>query len=184
MKNKLLLPLLVALPLFVQPALAQEEAPTSTLQAVAPYKFSLGIRTSVGGPAGIQPELHLKYFVRPETALELQAGAIGYKGSYQASLHYLWQPQLLSSSRLRPFAGIGISAVSTKGDMFHEKEKMEIGAAAIATFGIEYTFRKMPLAISLDYRHAVLGLRTQTSQYTGYSRLNTLGLGLKYTFGK
>ncbi len=179
MKSKLILPLLSALTLAASPLRAQDTL-TSKPQAVAPYKFSAGLRVSTGGPAGTLPELRLKYFVKPETALELQVGKLGFQESFQASLHYLWQPQLLTSNRLRPYAGIGIGAVGTGRDRNFEKQDMQVGAVLLSTVGIEYTFPKIPLALSLDYRHTILGLNTNTFDYIGFSRVNTVGLSVKY----
>ncbi|MCX2740485.1 hypothetical protein [Pontibacter anaerobius] len=185
MKTKLLFPLLGALSYFAGPALAQtDDVPSSKPQAVAPYKTSLGFRTTWGGPSGIDSELRLKHFVGPQSALELQVGQWHYQRAYQASLHYLWQPQLLTSSRLRPYAGLGIGAVGGSRDRFNEKQDMEVGAMLLASVGIEYTFPRLPLAISVDYRHMMLGLNTNNFEYFGHSRISTLGVGLKYTFGK
>ncbi|GAB3825622.1 hypothetical protein GCM10028895_35450 [Pontibacter rugosus] len=183
MTNKLLLPLLGAMTLFALPVLAQE-TPASTPQAVAPYKTAIGFRTSFGGSSGTHSDLRLKHFIKPETALELQVGQLSYRDTYQASLHYIWQPQLLSTSRLRPYAGIGIGAVGTTRNRLYEKQDLEMGAVVLGSVGIEYTFRKLPLSVSLDYRHTLLGLSTSTFQYRGYSSMNSVGLGLKYTFGK
>ncbi|WP_266203696.1 hypothetical protein [Pontibacter kalidii] len=185
MKTKLLLPLLSALSCLAAPALAQTiEAPSSKPGAVAPYRTSLGFRTTWGGPSGVNTELRLKHFIRPQSALELQAGQWHYQGAYQASLHYLWQPQLLTSSRIRPYAGLGIGAVGGTRDRFNEKQDMEVGAVLLGSVGIEYTFPRLPLAISLDYRFTAIGLNTNTFEYFGHSRMNTLGVGLKYTLGR
>ncbi|AKD05566.1 hypothetical protein PKOR_06755 [Pontibacter korlensis] len=181
--NKLLLPIMGALSLFALPAIAQD-TPTSKPNAIAPYKTAIGYRASVGGPTGIQHELRIKRFVKPEAALELQVGRWGHRESYQASLHYLWQPQLLTSSRLRPYAGVGIGAVGTTRGWYYEKQPLKVGAILLASVGVEYAFQKIPLAVSLDYRHAVLGVNTDSYSFRGFSYMNTLGLGLKYTIGK
>ncbi|WP_299758848.1 hypothetical protein [uncultured Pontibacter sp.] len=184
MKTKLLLPLLSALSYFSSPALAQTDVPTSKPQAVAPYKTSLGLHATWGGPSGISSELRLKHFVGSQSALELQAGLGQWqnRGVYQASLHYLWQPQLLTSSRFRPYAGFGVGAVGSTS--FNEKQDMEIQAALLTSIGIEYTFPKLPLAVSVDYRHTLVRLNTHTFDAFNKSNMGTLGIGLKYTFGR
>jgi hypothetical protein len=180
MRIKRMLPLLALLALAAPPLRAQDEVPTSTPQATAPYRTAFGFRTTAGGPAGIRSELRLKHFVRPESAFELQVGQWQYHESYQTSLHYIWQPQLLSSSRLRPYAGIGIGAVGTTRDRFYEKQDMEVGTVLLASVGLEYTFPKIPLALSIDYRHTVLGYKMHTLHGISPSRMHSFGIGLKY----
>ncbi|GHA64020.1 outer membrane beta-barrel protein [Pontibacter akesuensis] len=183
MKNKLLLPLLGAIALFATPALAQD-TPTSKPQATAPYNTSIGFRASVAGPSGLTPEIRIKHFIRPQSALELQVGQWNYQGAYQASLHYLWQPQLLTSSRLRPYAGLGIGAVGSTKDRFGERQVMETHAVLLGSVGVEYAFRKLPLAVSLDYRYVVTGFNTHSFDAVNGSRASTFGIGLKYTLRK
>ncbi|WP_276498310.1 hypothetical protein [Pontibacter litorisediminis] len=184
MKTKLLLPLLGALSYFSSPAQAQDDAPTSKPRAMAPYKTSLGLHSTWGGPSGFSSELRLKRFVSPQSALELQVGQWQYQGAYQASLHYLWQPQLLTSSRIRPYAGIGIGAVGSTRGLFNEKQDMVVRAVALTSIGIEYTFPKLPLAISVDYRHTLIRFNAHTFNAINDNNHNTLSVGLKYTFGK
>lgn len=184
MKTKLLLPLLGVLAYFSSPALAQTDAPTSKPQAVAPYKTSLGLHTTWGGPSGMSSELRLKHFVSPQSALELQVGQWQYRGAYQASLHYLWQPQLLTSSRIRPYAGLGVGAVGSTRGRFNEEQDMEVRAVLLTSIGIEYTFPRLPLAVSVDYRHTLVRLNTHTFDAINSSNMGTLGVGLKYTFGR
>ncbi|MHA6248677.1 hypothetical protein ACXYMU_12115 [Pontibacter sp. CAU 1760] len=179
MKNKLILPLLSALALAASPLRAQE-LPTPKPQAVAPYKFSAGLRVSMFGPSGTLPELRLKYFVKPEAALELQVGKVGFRESYQASLHYLWQPQLLTSNRLRPYAGLGLGLTGTTRDVHYEEQPLQTNLVGIATIGLEYTFPKAPIALSLDYRHTFAGYKTDQFKDVPLRRMNNIGLSVKY----
>lgn len=179
MKKRLIFPLLVAM-LLTASSLHAQDAPASKPQATAPYKAAFGLRTTFSGPSGIKSELRLKYFINSEAALELQAGEWFYQKAYHASLHYLWQPQLLSSSRFRPYAGIGIGVVGTTRDKFHEQQNLEMGAVLLGSLGVEYTFPRLPLALSLDYRHTLLGLNTDTFRAIRPAGMNTLGFSVKY----
>lgn len=105
-----------------------------------------------------------------------------YHESYQASLHYIWQPQLLTSSRLWPYAGIGIGAVSTTRDRYLEKQDMEVGAVLLASAGVGHAFPRIPLSLSVDYRQTMLGYNTQTLRSLPYTRMHSFGIGLKYIF--
>ncbi|RDV13778.1 hypothetical protein DXT99_17225 [Pontibacter diazotrophicus] len=182
MKNKLMLPLLGALALAASPLRAQNEMPISKPQATAPYRTAIGFRTNASGPAGAKFELRMKHFVKPESAFELQVGQWHYHESYQASLHYIWQPQLLTSSRLKPYAGIGIGAVGTTRNRYLEKQDMEVGAVLLASAGLEYTFPKIPLALSIDYRHTLIGHNTHTLRSLPLTRMHSFGIGIKYIF--
>ena len=174
-----MLPLLCALSLAAAPLFAQDLA-TSKPQAVAPYKAAAGIRVTTGIPAGTLAELRLKYFVKPESALELQVGQLGFRESFQTSLHYIWQPQLVSSSRLRPYAGIGVGLTGTNRNIYGEKQSLQTNLVGIATIGIEYTFPKAPFSLSLDYRNAFVGYKMDSFRDTPLRRMNNVGLSVKY----
>ena len=185
MKIKLLLPLLGALSYFSAPALAQnDDAPTSKPGAVAPYRTSVGLRFSPSGKYGTDLTITARHFIRPESAIEAQVGLFNFNRGYQASLQYVWQPQLLSSQRLRPYAGIGIGITGTEFNRYGEQQSMATNLTGIASVGIEYTFSKIPLALSLDYRFAFVGDTTDPVKDVPLNRFNNVGVTVKYTFGR
>lgn len=179
MKNKLMLPLLSLLALAAAPLHAQY-APVSTLQATAPYRMALGLRYSPSPMAGPDAAISIKHFFWRESAVEAQVGRLPYRNAYQASLHYIWQPQLLSSSRFRPYAGIGVGITGTNRDLYGERQHMKAGAVGMVTIGIEYTFPKAPIALSVDYRHTFVGYKTDYLRDVPLERMSNLGFSLKY----
>jgi len=111
--------------------------------------------------------------------VEAQFGRLS-GSAYQASLHYIWQPQLLSSSRFRPYAGIGVGLTATDRNIYGEEQHLETGAVGIATVGIEYTFPKAPIALSLDYRHSFAGYKSNYLRDVPLRRMNNFGFSVKY----
>jgi len=174
-----MLPLLGLLALAVAPLHAQD-APSTTLQATAPYRTAIGLRYSPSSAAGPDASISIKHFFRRETAVEAQVGRLPYSSAYQASLHYIWQPQLLSSSRFRPYAGVGVGVTGTNRDIYGEQQRMEIGAVGMVTIGIEYTFPRAPLSLSLDYRHTFVGYKTDYLRDVPLQRMSNLGFSVKY----
>jgi hypothetical protein len=152
-------------------------------QATKPYKLALGARFSTMGPLGADLALSAKYFIGKESALEVQTTAIPGSNFYQASLSYIWQPQLLSSSQFRPYAGLGAGIMRTKYDFSPEEEKRYVKAAAIGVIGIEYQLKKLPLALSFDYRMELLGYYLKNNVTTpglSTSYPSNIGIGVKY----
>ena len=185
MKNKCLYPALCAFALLSTPLMAQtDDAPTSKPNAIAPYKTAIGLRLSPTPMYGSELVLTAKHFIRPESALEAQVGFINYNRGFMASLQYVWQPQLLTSKRFRPYAGIGLGITGSNFNRHGEQQSLSTNVIGLASFGIEYSFAKLPLALSLDYRHAFAGYKTDYDKHVPLKRLNNVGFGLKYRFGK
>jgi hypothetical protein len=184
-KTKLLYPLLAALVLLSFPVLAQEDAPTSKPSAIAPYKTAVGIRYSpTPAYGGSELTFTAKHFIRPESALEANIGFIDHNRAFMTSLQYVWQPQLLTFSRLRPYAGIGLGLTGNMYNNRAEKQPLETNLVILNSIGVEYTFPKIPVAVSLDYRHAFASFKYDDTKDLPKRKLNTIALGLKYTFGK
>lgn len=182
MRRNRLFPLLGLFSLMATPVLAQEDAPTSTPGALAPYKTAIGFRYSPSNQFGADLAITAKHFIRPESAIEAQMGITNYNRGYLASIQYVWQPQLLTSSRLRPYAGIGIGLTGTEFNTQGEQQPWSTNLIGIASFGIEYTLSKAPLTFSLDYRHAFVGYKTDSFKDVPLNRLHNIGLGVKYLF--
>jgi hypothetical protein len=180
MKSKIIAAAIGIVCLMVHPIMAQDESPTSKPNAIAPYKTAVGIRLSSYHMYGSDLSVSAKHFIRPEKALELQVGTTSRH--HHASLQFIWQPQLLTSPRLRPYAGIGLGLTGTEFNRYGEKQPMETNLVGLASFGIEYTFPKAPMTLSLDYRHAFVGYKHDYEKDVPINRLNNLGFGLKYSF--
>ena len=185
MKNKRLYPILCAFTLLSTPLMAQtSDAPTSKPNAIAPYKTAIGLRLSPSPAYGSELSFTAKHFISPESALEAQICLINYNRGYMASLQYVWQPQLLTPKRLRPYAGIGLGITGTEFNRYGEKQALATNLVGVFSIGIEYSFTKVPLTLSLDYRNAFAGYKTDYDKHVPLNRLNNVGFGLKYRFGK
>jgi opacity protein-like surface antigen len=149
-------------------------------QVSAPYKAAVGLRYSAGGPAGADLGITAKYFFRPQSALELHSTINPEARYYLASLSYIWQPKLATSDRFRPYAGIGVGFLRPD-NRFYGEETDRSNIVIIPTLGIEYKFKRIPIAISLDYRSTFLRVSNGASQLN-MNHSSNLGLGLKYTF--
>ncbi|MFD2513915.1 outer membrane beta-barrel protein [Pontibacter locisalis] len=182
MRKKQLLPILGLISLMTTPALAQEDALTSKPGALAPYKTAIGFRYSPSNKFGADLAITAKHFIRPESAIEAQVGITNYNRAYFASIQYVWQPQLLTSNRLRPYAGIGLGLSGTEFNRNGEQQPFSTNLVGLGNIGIEYTFPKVPLSLSLDYRHAIFGYKTDSFKDLPINRLNNIGIGLKYNF--
>ena len=165
------------------PSMAQEEAITSKPGAYAPYKFSIGLRyANNGGPTGADIGATAKYFFTKQSAVEVQSTIHPKASYYLASLSYIWQPQLLTSARFRPYAGIGLSLIRAS-DNFSSTESRYSNLVITPSFGVEYQFKKLPLALSIDYRSTHLRLNTgSTTNNINLRTTSNIGFGLKYTF--
>ncbi|MBC5994220.1 outer membrane beta-barrel protein [Pontibacter cellulosilyticus] len=182
MKRKLLLSLSGALCLFALPALAQDDAPTSKPNAISSYKTAIGLRFSPSYRFRPDVTVTAKHFISPEFAVEAQAGTADYDKGYHASLQYVWQPQLLTSQRLRPYAGIGLGVTGTEVSRYREEQPLSTNLIGIGSIGLEYSFAKVPISLSVDYRHALFGYKTDSFKDMPINRINNVAVGLKYNF--
>ncbi|MBD1397514.1 hypothetical protein H9Q13_10080 [Pontibacter sp. JH31] len=149
-------------------------------QVSAPYKIAIGIRYATGGPTGVDLGVTAKYFFRPQSAIELHSTLSPEARYYLASLSYIWQPKLATSERFRPYAGIGIGFLRPDS-RFYGNEVDRNNIVVLPTIGIEYQLKKVPLAISLDYRSTFMRIHSGTTQLNMRHSSN-IGLGVKYTF--
>jgi hypothetical protein len=99
-----------------------------------------------------------------------------------ASLSYVWQPKLAISERFRPYAGIGGGVLRHTGTPYGQEGQAYISPVAFGTIGMEYLFKKLPMALSLDYRTPIFSTGEHAPHYNHISRVSSLGLSLKYTF--
>jgi outer membrane protein W len=158
-----------------------QDLPETKPQASAPYKAAVGLRYTVGGAGYTDLGLTAKYFITDQTALEAYTKLPFYSRDYLASLSYIWQPKLAFSERFRPYVGAGAGILRhTNSPLEHEGEP-RISPIAFGMVGIEYQFKKLPMALSLDYRTPLLSTGTHTPHYNHVSRISSLSLGLKYT---
>ncbi|WP_242926344.1 hypothetical protein [Pontibacter vulgaris] len=151
-------------------------------QATAPYKAAIGARLSYGGPTGADISISAKYFIGKESALEAQSSIIKDSRIFLASLSYIWQPQLLTSSRFRPYAGLGLGVMRSHNYTYYPEEPdITTNLVTVASFGMEYTFKKAPISLSLDYRAPFM--RFDNSPYQPRMPLEqarTIGVGVKF----
>jgi outer membrane protein W len=170
--------LVFALCLLVTPLFAQDNLSTKPL-ATKPYKLALGVRYLPGGPA---PDItfNAKYFFRPQSAIEVQAGKLSRNQATMATISYIWQPELLTSAKLRPYAGIGVGAIRYH-DFQPESSIIKTNPVAVLNAGLEYRLSKAPLAFSLDYRAPIVRFDTSPTQArTPLSDFSNLGVGIKF----
>ncbi|WP_242921486.1 hypothetical protein [Pontibacter liquoris] len=148
--------------------------------ATAPYKLAIGARYYAGGPLGADVSISAKYFIGRESALEAQSNIFHGSRYFLTSLSYIWQPQLLTSSRLQPYAGLGVGVMKSR-TYYPAEERVKINPVGVATFGIEYSFKNAPIALSLDYRATFLRLdNTDTPPTISLGNTSNFGLGIKY----
>jgi hypothetical protein len=153
-------------------------------QVQAPYKLAIGARFAAGAATGGDLSISAKYFIGKESALEAQSSVNPESRFFLASLSYIWQPKLATSDRFRPYAGLGVGILRSRNyyyDGSSMNEFIKVNPVAVATFGIEYTFKKAPIALSLDYRSTFM--RYDNSNRPTYFSLNqssNLGLGVKF----
>ncbi|WP_299984101.1 outer membrane beta-barrel protein [uncultured Pontibacter sp.] len=149
----------------------------------APYKLAVGMRYATG-PAGLALGITAKYFIREQAALEAYSDLNPEARQFLSSISYVWQPKLTTSSRLRPYAGVGVGLLHTKNPapMYFDGPSSYTNPVGVFSFGAEYAFKKLPLAISLDYRSTFLRYGRSTPAYVNHYRASNLGIGLKYTF--
>ncbi len=177
MKKKILLFCIFLLT--IAPALQAQDSLLVTPRATMPYKFAFGLRYSPAGP-GSDYSFTAKYFLSNQSALEAQASKLTFSDNYMATLSYIWQPQLLTSTNIRPYAGLGIGVLHYQ-DHHPEGRITKTSPVAVVTAGIEYTFSKVPIAISLDYRAPILRYdNSNTSPRLPLSTFSNFGLGIKF----
>lgn len=176
MKNKILL---ICFCLFAATThLLAQDSLSVTPAATKPYKLALGVRYSPGGP-GADFGFTAKYFIGTQSALEAQVLKLTYSDSYMATVSYVWQPQLLTSSGLRPYISAGLGAMRYL-DRHPDVSFIKTNPIAVVSAGIEYKLPKAPVALSLDYRAPVL--RYDNSPYQSrkpVSDYGNLGIGVK-----
>ena len=168
---------------FVGAAQAQDSLQVQPQQVSAPYKLAVGPRYAVG-LAGLTLGVTAKYFIREQSALEAYSDLNPDSRQFISSISYLWQPKLATSNRLRPYAGIGVGLLRTNNPAptYFDGPATYINPVGVVSFGAEYSFKKLPLALSLDYRSTFLRYGRSTPHYVNQYRSNNLGIGLKYTF--
>lgn len=154
-----------------------------SLQISAPYKLALGLRYAVG-PAGLTLGATAKYFIREQSALEAYSDLNPDARQFLSSISYIWQPKLATSNRLRPYAGIGVGLLHTNNPApaYFDGPASYINPVGVVSFGAEYSSKKLPLALSFDYRSTFLRYGRSTPHYVNQYRSNNLAIGLKYTF--
>lgn len=152
-------------------------------QVQAPYKLAVGLRYA-SGPSGIALGVTAKYFIGKQSALEAYSDLNPDARHFLASLSYIWQPKLATSDRFRPYAGIGIGILRTNNPSpaHFDGPASYTNPVGIASFGVEYAFKKIPLAISLDYRSTFVRYGRSTPSYVDLNNSSNIGIGLKYTF--
>ncbi|SIQ65956.1 hypothetical protein [Pontibacter lucknowensis] len=152
-------------------------------QVSAPYKLAVGMRYATG-PQGADLGITAKYFIGKQSAWEAYSDLNPESRYFLASLSYIWQPKLATSDRVRPYAGVGVGLLKTNNPSpaHFDGPASYTNPVGIASFGFEYSLKKIPLAISLDYRSTFMRYGRATPRYVDLIRSSNAGIGLKYTF--
>jgi opacity protein-like surface antigen len=179
MVKKLLLSLIGMLTILTAQS---QDSPQVKPQASAPYKLAVGLRYTVGAGGYTDLGLTGKYFVTDQSALEAYVMIPSNSRDFLASLSYVWQPKLGFSERFRPYAGAGAGILRHTDWPLEIEGKPRISPIAFGMIGIEYQFKKLPMALSLDYRTPMLSTGANAPHSNHISRFSSLSVGLKYTF--
>jgi hypothetical protein len=162
--------------------LQAQDLPDTKPQVSAPYKAAVGFRYTVAGSGYTDLGITAKYFVTDQSALEAYVMIPSKSSDFLASLSYVWQPKLSFSERFRPYAGVG-AGVLRHANIFNTVDgRIYTSPIAFGTVGIEYQFKKLPLALSLDYRTPLFSTGVNALHYNQRSQVSNIGVGLKYTF--
>lgn len=175
-------PLISLVSLFTCLSVQAQDLPDTKPQASAPYKAAVGLRYTVGGGGYTDLGLTAKYFITDQTAFEVYTKLPFYSRDYLASLSYIWQPKLGFSERFRPYVGAGAGILRHTNWPLEYEGEPRISPIAFGMIGIEYQFKKLPMALSLDYRTPMLSAGTYAPHSNHISRISSLSVGLKYTF--
>ncbi|SIQ65976.1 outer membrane beta-barrel protein [Pontibacter lucknowensis] len=151
-------------------------------QASAPYKAAVGLRYTVAGSGYTDLGITAKYFVTEQSALEAYVMIPSNSSDFLASLSYVWQPKLSFSERFRPYAGVGVGVLRHTSIRYPMDGKTYTSPVAFGTVGVEYQFKKLPLALSVDYRTPLFTTGVNAPHYNNRSQISNIGVGLKYTF--
>jgi hypothetical protein len=130
------------------------------------YKNALGIRGAYGA------EISYQRYISPANRLEGTLGINRY--GFSAEALYQWMFELPSNSPgiWQWYAGAGAGLGSWSNS--HFKSGFSLGVQG--QIGIEYTFAKAPLVMSIDYRPGVYIIPEAVVDWTG------LALGIRYCF--
>lgn len=143
-------------------AQAQDALPSTPGATSQSYKTAIDLQHSMGG-AGVR--VTAKHFFWRNTGLELQVNYINSRQPYYISLHYVWQPNLFNSERLRPYVGIGPSAIAGFYRFNGEGQDFQSQYGASGVIGLEYNFENVPLALTAEYRTKLLNLGGNQKAY-------------------
>lgn len=130
------------------------------------HKFAVGVRFSTFSDK--ENSLSGKYFLTPTSALHLTIGKyVAGSGRLSTTLIYERYHSLFHTKQLRYLYGIGLNAHGAETGREFRLEDIRIYAAV--TLGAEYSFKTLPLSISVDGRQLVW-LR-QSSDPTGSANI-------------
>ncbi|MBF8963170.1 hypothetical protein I0P70_07935 [Pontibacter sp. FD36] len=159
-----------------------QDLPNAKPQASAPYKAAVGFRYTVAGANYSDFGITAKYFVTDQSAFEAYVMLPSSSHDYLASLSYVWQPKLSFSDRFRPYAGVGAGVLRHTSTPYARVDRTYTSPIAFGTVGIEYQFKKLPIALSVDYRTQLFSTGLHALQYNNRSQVSNIGVGTKYTF--
>ena len=137
------------------------------------YDRAVGLRIGAGVSA------NYKTFLSSTNAFQVDLGLTNLFSKHSLNLlvsgTYLWHWGT-EINRLSLYAGPGASVGLYLGQEKGEGEKSALALSVDALGGLEYTFKNLPMAISLDYRPQINLLNKPIFNFSG------VGLGIKYTF--
>lgn len=130
------------------------------------YKNSIGIRGTYGA------EISYQRYISPSNRLEGTVGINRYGFSAEALHQWMFEIPANTSGIWQWYAGAGAGL----GAWSHKDYKTGFCLGVMGQAGIEYTFAKVPLIMSIDYRPGVYIIPESIVDWTG------LALGIRYCF--
>ena len=151
-----------------------------------------GYDNAIGVRVGLHNTYELSYqrYVFPSGRIEGTAGVQKYNGLNDFNIHavYQWMVQIPTGGRgtLQWYPGVGAQMGNwtrgifdfrdNKGHWNGVNSKKGFSCGAVAQVGIEYTFGRLPLMVSADYRPVFYFM--QESKVTWYN----MALAVRYCF--
>ena len=130
------------------------------------YKNAIGIRCGWGA------EVSYQRYIAPANRLEGTIGINRYGFSVEAMHQWMFELPFNTAGVWQWYAGAGAGIGSWNNKDF--KEGFSFGL--LGQVGIEYTFAKIPLQLSLDYRPGFYFLPEDQSDWGG------IAIGVRYCF--
>lgn len=131
-----------------------------------------GKRQAIGIRGGWGAELSYQRYVAPENRFEGTIGVNRFGFSVEGIYHWMSDINSSAPGEFKWYAGAGIGL----GAWSHKDYKTGFSTGVPGQIGIEYSFAKVPLMLSVDYRPGFYFVPEFNFDWSG------LALGLRYCF--